>query len=328
MIFRSHRILGLILSAVLLAASGLFARDALQDGQKQFEQGHFAAAAKTLEEALASKSQDASLHYWLGRTYYELRDVDRALEHTERAAQLDAQNSDYHLWYGHACGRKARQGSSLRLAHRTKKEFEEAVRLNPSNISARRALVDYLSSAPWIAGGSDGDARREADAIAALDAVEGRLAWADYWGNNEKPEQAVAEFEKDLEMKPRRIEPYMEALRFFAQREDAPRLQKTLEVAEQVNSADPRLLFFRGALRTFDGTRAAEAEQFLPNYISSVTPRTGYPSHNVARLWLGRLYEKQQRCREAVQQYREVLVADPKNERALAGYKRATQKCN
>jgi Tfp pilus assembly protein PilF len=87
------------------------------------------------------------------------------------------------------------------------------------------------------------------------------------------------------------------------------------------------LFFYRGVLWVLQGARAAEAEQPLQNYISNVTPRTGYPSHAQARLWLARFYEKQKHCDAAEAQYREVLVTDPKNERALAGYKRVRQGC-
>jgi tetratricopeptide (TPR) repeat protein len=316
------------LPAILLAfAAHAAANDPQQTAQQQFARAEFAAAARTLEAAVAQKPQDATLHYWLGRTHYELRDVHRALEHLERAAQLDPKNSEYHLWYGHACGRKARRESSLGLARRTKREFEEAVRLDPRNIPAQRALIDYLSSAPWIAGGSDGEARRLADALLAADPVEGRLAWADYWNNNDEPARATAEFLKMLQSQPARTEPFVDAMRFFVEREDAPNLEKALAGAERANAAEPRLLFYRSALWVLQGARAAEAEQSLQKYISSVTPRTGYPSHVQARLWLGRLFENQKRCDAAEAQYREVLVTDPKNERALAGYKRVRQGC-
>ena len=324
---RRSRICSFLLSALFLFVPAARANDPLQTAQQQFEQGQFAAAAKTLEAALAAKPQDAALHYWLGRTYYEMRDVDRAFQHSERAVQLNPQNSDYHLWFGHASGRKARRQSSLGLARQTKREFEEAVRLNPSSIPARRALLDYLSSSPWIAGGSDKEARQQADAVAALDPVEGRLAWADYWINNDDPARATAEFQKALDLKPRRIEPYMEALRFFVDRKDAAQLQKTLAATEQVNAAEPRLLFYRSVLWILQGTRPAEAEQALQKYISSVAPRTGYPPHNFARLWLGRLYENLKRCNDAAQQYRAVLALEPKNEEAREALKRATQKC-
>ena len=327
MIRRSPRFTIFLLALFLLLAPRAAANDPLQSAQQQFEQGEFAAAVKTLEAALAQKPQDAALHYWLGRAYYELRDMDRAFQHAERAVQLDAQNSDYHLWYGHVCGRKARRESSLGLARRTKREFEAAVRLNAASIPARRALIDYLSSAPWIAGGDDGEARRQADSLAVVDAVEGRLAWADYWINNDEPTRATSELLKVLELKPARIEPFIDVMRFFSEREDAAQLQKSVAAAENVNAAEPRLLYYRGVLWILQGTRRADAEQSLQKYVSSVTPRTGDPPHVLARLWLGRLYENQKRCDDAANQYREVLKVDSKNREARDGLKRATQKC-
>jgi tetratricopeptide (TPR) repeat protein len=310
------------LLAILFLLVTRAAGDSLQTAQQQFAQGQFAAAVKTLEAALAQEPQDAALHYWLGRCYYELRDVDRAFLHAERAVQLDPQNSDYHLWLGHACGRKARRESSLSLARRTKREFEEAVRLNPSSIPARRALLDYLSQSPWIAGGDDGEARRQAEAVVALDPAEGHLAWADYWINNNAPARAVAEFQRVLELKPNRIEPYMEVLSFYAGREDAAQLEKALAAAERVSAADPRLDFYRGVVWTLKGTRLNEAEQALQKYLSTVTPRRDFPSHASAHEWLARLYEREGKLQQAIEQYRLALSKDTRRKSARDALKR------
>ena len=65
---------------------------------------------------------------------------------------------------------------SFFLAKKVKKELEEAVRLNPSNIEARFDLEDFCLNAPWIVGGNKDEARDQVDAISALDAVEGHVA--------------------------------------------------------------------------------------------------------------------------------------------------------
>ena len=50
-----------------------------------------------------------------------------------------------------------------RKAKKVKKELEEAVRLNPSNIEAREDLEDFCITAPWIVGGNKDEAHDQGD---------------------------------------------------------------------------------------------------------------------------------------------------------------------
>ncbi|MGH9724165.1 MAG: tetratricopeptide repeat protein, partial [Candidatus Acidiferrales bacterium] len=51
---------------------------ALAAAQRQFNSGNYTNAIGTLQSALASNSPNAEIQYWLGRSYYELRDYDNA----------------------------------------------------------------------------------------------------------------------------------------------------------------------------------------------------------------------------------------------------------
>ena len=78
------------------------------------------------------------------------------------------------------------------FSRKVKKEFEEAVRVNPSDIAARRRIWrDYCISAPWIVGGNKDEAREQADAIAAIDPIDGHVARAAlYLDGMKRPELA------------------------------------------------------------------------------------------------------------------------------------------
>jgi len=313
----------LILWGVMLAAALVVAGDGLLElAQRQFETGNYADAIQALQTALAQNGQDARVHFWLARCFYELRDFDQAVAFAERAVRADPRNSDYHLWLGKAYGRKADRQRSLSLARKTKREFEEAVRLNPANIPARRALGDYLSQAPWIAGGSDSKAREQAEVIAALDPVEGHLARADYWLNETKPERAEAEYRRVLELKPERVEPYLEVARFYRQRNARARVEEAVEAAARVNPGDGRLSFYRGVARVMAGNRLSEAEQFLKSYLATVPQREDFPSHTSAREWLGRLYERLGKREQAAREYRAALQLDPDRKSAREALRR------
>src|SRR5208282_6173564 len=148
----------------------------IQTAQRQFNAGNYSAAITTLQSAVTQNSSNAEAYYWLGRTYYEIRDYDNAIAAGEKSIALDPKNSVYHQWLGRIYGGKADRDRSFSYARKVKKEFEAAVQLNPENIAARRDLEEYDLQAPWVVGGNKDEAKAEVDAIAALDPVAGHLA--------------------------------------------------------------------------------------------------------------------------------------------------------
>src|SRR5713101_9848080 len=163
----------------------------LRSAMESFDAGDYTTAKKMLQAVLEKNTDAAEIHFWLGRCSYELFDFNAASTAFERAIQLQPKNSLYHLWLGRADSERADREHSLSLARKVKKEFQAAVQLDPANIAARRDLLEYEVDAPWIAGGDKDDARKQIEAIAALDATEGRLARAMYIFHAEKkPAQA------------------------------------------------------------------------------------------------------------------------------------------
>jgi cytochrome c-type biogenesis protein CcmH/NrfG len=309
------------LAVLLLTAAISPAATPLQTAQHQFEDGKYAEAAATLRAALAQAPQDSLLHHWLARCYYELHEFDIAIGYEQQAVKLDPQNSEYHMWLGRVYGGKAEANHSFSLARKVKQEFEEAVRLNGENITARRDLMEFYLEAPWILGGGSGKARQQAEAIAALNKMEGHLAMGQYRLSEKKPELAEKEYLRALDLKPKNIEPYLEVAGFYLKRRDGIRTEQVLDMAAQVNPSDGRLAYYRGAARILERNRLAEAEQLLKTYLAGPA-RSDFPSHASAREWLGQLYEQQGRRKEAAEQYRAALKLEPDLDEARAGLRR------
>jgi tetratricopeptide (TPR) repeat protein len=321
---------GLLLAAFWLCPSALApARAAaalpddvsglLQTAQRQFDAGNYGAAISTLQSAVSQSPSSAQAYYWLGRSYYELRDYDNAIAQAEKAVALDTKNSLYHQWLGRAYGGKADRDRSFFLARKVKREFQEAVRLNPSNISARRDLEEYCITAPWIVGGSKDEALAQVNAIAALDPVEGHLARAFYDSEAaKKPDQADHEYRQVLSAKPNRIEPYLEVADFFERQNQPSEMQTAIEAAAQVSLSDARLAFYRGIAGVLANANLAGAERDLKSYLASTPDRSEWPPHAAARVWLGRLYEAQGKRAEAAEQYRAALQLEPRRREARA----------
>jgi cytochrome c-type biogenesis protein CcmH/NrfG len=277
------------LSVLLLVNMGLPGADeSVRRARSQFDSGEYAEAVQTLTSGLSQAPQEPALHYWLARSYYELKDNDKAVNHAELAVKYAPKNSEYTDWLGRAYGAKAEESHSFFLARKVKRAFEEAVRLNPLNILARRDLMQYLTEAPWIVGGDKTEARKQIDAITALDPLQGRLAKAAYLETDKQWKEAEAEYLAIVDQKPAQIDPYMQAANYFADRKDAANLERTLEAAARLNSQDPRQNYYLACALILRGSEPARAEQLLKAYLAA-PEHSDYPSHKSANQWLNRI---------------------------------------
>jgi tetratricopeptide (TPR) repeat protein len=323
-VHRGHRLLRAVSIAVFflfqfavsggVVASG-FSADAsvsLQNAIRQFNSGNYSGAVSTLQAAVIANPNNSELFYWLGRSYYELRDYDNAISNGEKSVQLDPKNSDYHLWLGRAYGGKADREHSFFLAKKVKKEFEDAVATNPSNIAARRDLEEFDIDAPWVVGGNKDEAKAQVEAISAIDPVQGHLARAFYDAQVTKKQDAAAnEYQQVLAAKPNKVEPYFEAANYFIKQNKTAELKAAIDGAAAVNPNDPRLAYYRGVYGVLSAIDPSHSEQDLKSYLASTPDRSDWPSHAAAREWLGRLYEAQGKRAEAAEQYRASLQLDP-----------------
>jgi tetratricopeptide (TPR) repeat protein len=299
-----------LLLAVSFAIPAPAADPAMATAQHQFDVGAYSAAVVTLQGVISRNKSDAQAYYLLARCYYELHDYNAAIAQAEQATRLDPQNSVYHLWLGRAYGMKADKEHSFFSARKVKREFEEAVRLNPAHIQARRDLEEFDLEAPWIVGGSKDLAMEQVNAIAAQDQVEGHLARAQYWQDAKKPDLVEAEYGWVLQLKPQRVEPYLEVVDYYSHQNNAAKMQAAIDAAAQLNASDPRLAYYHGVAGVVAAKHLSEAEQYLKSYLASTPDRSDWPSHAAAREWLGKLYERMGKRMDAAEQYRAALQLD------------------
>jgi tetratricopeptide (TPR) repeat protein len=291
----------------------------LAAAQQQFVSGDYAAAITTLRSLVSQNPLSASGFYWLGRCYYEIRDVDRAISLAEKAVALEPKNSVYQQWLGRAYAAKADRDNSFFTARKVKKHFEWAVALDPANVSARRDLEEFCIGAPWIVGGSDEEAKQQVEAIAKLDPIAGHLARAAFYEDASKRyDLADKEYKAILEAKPADPDPYFDAVVFYQHRNQPAEMNAILDLAAEVSPNDPRLPFYRAETMIMTGTNLDRAEMYIKSFLASTPDRSDWPSHAGAREWLGRLYEMQGRTLEAAEQYRASLHLDPGRKSARA----------
>lgn len=315
-------LLAILFALTTLSGPGVQA-DAIDAAQHQFNAGNYAAAISTLQATASQNSSSAMAAYWLGRSYYEIFDYDNSIAQLERAVSLDPKNSLYHQWLGRADGGKADRDRSFSMAKKVKREFQQAVILDPSNVAARRDLEEYCLDAPWIAGGSKSEALDQANAIATIDPIQGHLALALYYREGlKKADDAESEIRQVLSAKPKTPDPYFEVANFFERQNKPADIQTVVQSASQVAPNDPRLAFYRAVAAVLANTDLAVADENLKAYLASTPERSDWPSHASARKWLGRLYEAQGKPAEAAEQYRAALRLEPKNKDARARLER------
>jgi tetratricopeptide (TPR) repeat protein len=298
------------------------------DIQRLYNAGRYREAVEALEAAVAANASQAPLHYWLGRSFYELRDFSRSISSFEHAVTLDPNRSDYHEWLGRACGRKAEETSllatfsSLALARRTNREFALAVLLEPHNLQAQRDYIRYLLNAPAIVGGGEDRAAQQIQELAKVDLVEGELAHAEDLTLHRKFDEASKQYQQILTVKNTRVDVYMEVADYFSQHSDAAEVNQAADEAAQVAPEDPRILYYRGAALIIAQKDTNRAVEDLRSYMAMVPDAADVPSHSEAHEWLGKLYEGQNKMDQAASEYQAALDLDPKNKSLREAVKR------
>lgn len=316
----------LFLAGTVFAAPNRLRQDAdLDAGRRAYETGDYAKAIQSLQAAAAKDPKNGDIELLLAKNYLELQEHDAAIRSAEKAVDLDPKNSVYHEWLGRAYGDKADHAgwfSAMSLARKTRKEFQTAVELDERNFSARQALIEFDCSAPGIVGGGEDKAQPQIQKLAEMDAAEGHYAAGNC--RRQKKDFALAdeEFTKALESQPKSPELIFDIGDYAVKRSQPERLLAVAGAGERVAPNDLRAKYYRGVGLVFSKEKPEEAERLLQEYVSKAPKRTGYPSAAAGRVWLGRLFESQNRRVDAEKEYETAVRLDPKNKMAQEALKK------
>jgi tetratricopeptide (TPR) repeat protein len=265
-------------------------------------------ALRLLNLEIQTNPNNAGAYNLLSRVYYQLEVWDTSLKMAEKSVALEPRNSLYHQWLGRAAGRKAENSNpftAFGLARRVRSEFEKAVALDGSNISARADLAEYYTEAPGFLGGDKNKARQQADAVAPHDPALASYIIARV---EEKQGTGRAEQQYKKAINAGDSARYWVELAHYYKR--AARLQDMEEAITQSLSA-PRhdsipeydsAFLLADAGRNFPG-----AIQMLRAYLAGEDPSEDGPTFH-AHYLLGKLLEKQGDRHTAAEEYRSALA--------------------
>lgn len=313
------------LAGTALATTNVKQESEMDTGRRAYEASEYTKAIEAFQAAAAKDPKNSEAQLLLTKSYLELQEHDAAIRSAERAVVLDPKNSVYHEWLGRAYGEKADHAgwfSAVSLAKKAGKEFETAVEMDGRNFSARQVLIEFDCSAPGIVGGGEEKAQPQIRELAAMDAAEGHYAAGNC--RRQKKDFAVAdeEFTKALDSHPKSAELIYDIGDYAVRRSQAERLVLVAEIGERAAPADPRGKFYRGVAFVISRQKSDEAERLLQEYAKIAPRRNAYPSPAMAHVWLGRLYDGQNRTGDAEQEFHTALRLDPKNRLAQEAVKK------
>lgn len=285
-----------------------------------FNHGDNLCTQRLLTEAQVRNPQNGEIAYYLGRAAHRRQEWALAVEHLQRAVQLQPENAEFHFRLGLSLSRYIETVGAFSkpgVADRIRESLSKAVELNPNFIDARDALMKYDLAAPVFLGGSLAKAHEQAAEIAKRSPADGHIALAEVADSQHQTLAAVSEYQAAIAQAGLSEHDARIALSEVYQR--AQRYDDAFEVLR------PILLKNRGDMQAnyeFGSTSLACVCQLDQGTaalkIASKQPRTDDddPLPVTVHLRLGELYQKADRPDEARAEFTAALQLDSKLDEA------------
>lgn len=307
----------LVISACFLFLETIHGENyTLDEGKRLFDQEKYEQAKDILLKVVKKEPENAEANFLLCKVYFTLDDHDNSIKYGKKAVKLDDSQSEYHFWLGHAHGMQAQKGSKIKAvfrAKRAKKEYEKAVELDSTNLEARLALMQYLISAPGIAGGDKKKAKKQAEILQGLDSLYGAYAWASFWQKEKDFDKTETHLRKAVQLDTSSNYLATHQLGFFLQRQK--KYHQAAEVFEKLYNQhpdQPGALYQIGRSYVFAKDSLDKAERCFKQYLQ-IEPEKDDPDWAGAHWRLGMVYDLQGKTDLAIAELEEALKLDPKN---------------
>jgi len=204
-VFLMLRICCLISCWLLPAMSLAFDQAAFTAAVELYTQRKPLEAQRAFEALALTAPTQSDIQFYLGRLALQRNDAAQAVVYLEKAVALTPNDSRLHHRLGDAYGlsaRKAGMFAQMSWANKCLASYEKAVALNPENLEARAALMNYYLQAPSLVGGSKDKALAQALEIKRKDPAAGRLAMAAVYLAEKKHALAFQEYDEALRANP------------------------------------------------------------------------------------------------------------------------------
>lgn len=260
----------------------------------------------------ASAATDAQL-FADGKAAMRRGDHEQSAKLFEQAVKLKPNSAEYHYYLGGAYGNQAQKAGmfgGIGLAKKSKAALERAVQLNPNYLEARFALIDFLSIAPGIVGGSMEKALEQAAEIKKRDALDGHRAYGRIYTRQKKTDLARKEYVDAVRENPNSAKAHYFLGNYLVNEKDWSGSLHEYEYAIKLDPAYMLAYFRIGYHATKSESNYARAEETLRKYLGH-TPGDEEPGLASAWYYLGMVQEKQGKKADAKQSYQNGLKLAP-----------------
>ena len=284
-------LLGIAMAVSIGAESG---KDGLTQVNAALQAGQADKALALLKSLPPPLNNSAEAHNLRCRVLYALEQYEAANHECEQAVGLDAQNSNYHLWFGRTLGEVADRAtfiSAYSLAKRARAEFEQAVQLNPHSAEALADLGEFYSSAPGVVGGGMDKASKVAAQLDSLDPARAHELRGGMARENKDLGGAERELKAAVAASAHPAFQWMRLASFYRKAKRYPEMESAVQSGWTAAQHDPHaaVALFNGASVLMKGNRnPALAIKLLEEYLASPTATEEAPAFT-ARVWLARL---------------------------------------
>nr|MEE4268467.1 tetratricopeptide repeat protein [Candidatus Krumholzibacteria bacterium] len=173
------KILSLLTILFLCTISPAQALD-FNDIEAKWQSGWYEEVGALVADAAAQKNADHRALYFKARALLFTRHLEEAQDWAEKAAKAAPDSATYWAQLGAAKAFRIQEKPmrGITLGRSCKKDFEKAVKLDPTNLESLWALMRFNMHAPGIVGGNKDKAWEMADKIMALNPAQGHQALA------------------------------------------------------------------------------------------------------------------------------------------------------
>ncbi len=270
--------------------------------------------ARSLLQPLSSR--DAVAAYYMGRMAANDDDLDRAVDHFEKAVELDGRNAEYYDWLGRAYGSKAQKASKLKqpfLARKTKNAWDKGLSIDPNNLDIMEDLVQYYLQAPGVLGGSKDKAREVINEVKKRNAYRGAVLSASICNSRKDNACVEREIRAIIAAYPDSSGSYSSLAAFYANAKQYERAFEVIDGRLKQKPGDMMIQYSLGRTAALSGQQLDRGEQALRNYIAR-PPENGVVAG--AHVRLGMILAKKGNREGARREFLTALQINPTNQDA------------
>src|ERR1051326_3487050 len=249
---------------------------------------------QVLKHLTQTNPRDAQAWNLLSRAYLSTQKWDDAVTASEKAVEVDPDNAEYHLWLGRAYGDKAEHSifiTAIRLAKRTRMEFERAVQLQSSNLDAQSDLAEFFIEAPAFLGGGKDKAAAQAEKVQSMDEATSHWIKARIAEKDSRADVAEKEYKAAIGAAQQKAPYWLNLASFYRRNKKYNEMEQAISKAVSADRPRDDIFFESAQLLWRTGRNFPAAVSYLQKYLTSDDHVETAPTFE-AHYLLGSLYEK------------------------------------